>query len=217
MKRVMVVFLTLAGGGAAAAALATPQVYTIEPMHTYPSFKSSHMGISFWRGKFDHSSGTIVLDRERGTGQVDVSIDPASVDFGLAAMNQVAKGPQLFDVAKYPTAKYESDSITFRDGVPVAVNGRLTLHGVTKPVPLTIRSFKCILNPFFKREVCGADVTAKFDRTAFGMTQYVEGDPWVYLYIQVEAVKGKGLPRLAPPNGSPAPAPAAGAGAPSIQ
>jgi len=162
------------------------------------------MGVSFWRGKFDRSSGTIVLDREHGTGRVDVTIDPSSVDFGLAALNQVAKGPQLFDVARYPTAKYESDSITFRNGVPVAVNGRLTLHGVTKPVPLTIRSFKCILNPFFKREVCGADVAAKLDRTAFGMTQYVEGDPWVYLYIQVEAVKGKELPRLQAPAGLPA-------------
>jgi len=201
MKRVMAVLLAATIGAASAAALATPQLYTIEPMHTYPSFKSSHMGISFWRGKFDHTSGTIVLDRERRTGKIDVSIDPSSVDFGLPALNEEAKGPQLFDVAKYPQAKYESDSITFRNGVPVAANGRLTLHGVTRSVPLDIRSFKCIINPFFKREVCGADVTAKFDRTAFGMMQFVEGDPWVYLYIQVEAVKGS-LPRMGPPPGS---------------
>ncbi len=203
MKRTMTMLFALAAGGAAAGSIAAPQTYTIEPMHTYPSFKASHMGVSFWRGKFDRSSGSIVLDRERGTGSVEVSIDPSSVDFGLEALNQVAKGPQLFDVAKYPTAKYESSSITFKSGVPVAVNGRLTLHGVTKPVPLTIRSFKCIINPFFKREVCGADVAAKFDRTAFGMTQYAE-DPWVYLYIQVEAVKGKSLPTETPP-GAPAP------------
>lgn len=198
-RRAAVLLAVIATGVGAArepAAHAAPQVYTIEPMHTYPSFKASHMGISFWRGKFDRSSGTIVLDRARGTGRIEVSIDPSSVDFGLAALNQVAQGPELFDVAKYPTARYESDSITFRDGVPVAVNGRLTLHGVTKPVPLTIHSFKCIMNPFFKREVCGADVTAKIDRTAFGMSQYVEGgDPSVYLYIQVEAVKGSAIPR----------------------
>lgn len=204
MKRAMTILLTLSAAGAAASIFAAPQVYTIEPMHTYPSFKASHMGVSFWRGKFDHSSGTIELDRERGTGRIDVAIDPSSVDFGLAALNQVAKGPQLFDVAKYPTAKYESSSITFKNGVPVAANGRLTLHGVTKSVPLTIRSFKCIVNPFFKAEVCGADVTAKFDRTKFGMTQFAE-DPWVYLYIQVEAVKGKGLPPETPPPGTPAP------------
>lgn len=205
MKRVMTVILALAAAGATAGAVAAPQVYTIEPMHTYPSFKASHMGVSFWRGKFDHSSGKIVLDRERGTGRIDVSIDPSSADFGLDALNQVAKGPQLFDVAKYPTAKYESDSITFKNGVPVSANGRLTLHGVTKPVPLTIRSFKCITNPFFKRQVCGADVTAKFDRTKFGMTQYAE-DPWVYLYIQVEAVEGNSVPAETPPTGTPAPA-----------
>lgn len=193
MNRTATFVLALTAGAAAGAVCAAPQVYTIEPMHTYPSFKASHMGISFWRGKFDHTSGKIVLDRERGTGRIDVSIDPRSADFGLDALNQVAKGPQLFDVARYPTAKYESDSITFRNGVPVAANGRLTLHGVTRPVPLTIRSFKCIINPFFKRQVCGADVTAKFDRTKFGMTQYAE-DPWVYLYIQVEAVQGESVP-----------------------
>ena len=205
MRRVMTMILALAAAGATAGAVAAPQAYTIEPSHTYPSFKASHMGVSFWRGKFDHSSGKIVLDRERGTGRIDVSIDPSSADFGLDALNQVAKGPELFDVAKYPTAKSQSDSITFKNGVPVAANGRLTLHGVTKPVPLTIRSFKCITNPFFKRQVCGADVTAKFDRTKFGMTQYAE-DPWVYLYIQVEAVEGNGVPAETPPTGAPAPA-----------
>ncbi|MGH8217919.1 MAG: YceI family protein [Steroidobacteraceae bacterium] len=203
MKRAMTAILTLAAGGAAATVRAAPQVYTIEPMHTYPSFKASHMGISFWRGKFDHSSGTIVLDRARGTGRIDVTIDPGSVDFGLAALNQAAKGPELFDVAKFPTAKYESASIRFKDGVPVAANGRLTLHGVTRPVPLSIRSFKCITNPFFKRQVCGADVTAKFERTKFGMTQYAE-DPWVYLYIQVEAVEGTSVPAETPPPAAPA-------------
>ena len=205
LKRVMTAVLTLVAVGSAGAAGAAGQVYTIEPMHTYPSFKASHMGISFWRGKFDRSSGTIVLDRKGGTSRIDVTIDPGSVDFGLAALNQVAKGPELFDVAKYTTAKYESDSITFKNGVPVSANGRLTLHGVTRPVPLTIRSFKCIINPFFKRQVCGADVTAKFDRTKFGMTQYAE-DPWVYLYIQVEAVEGNSVPAETPPAAAPAPA-----------
>lgn len=204
MKHAMSFVLALTAGAAAATVCAAPQVYTIEPMHTYPSFKASHMGISFWRGKFDHTSGKIVLDRERGTGRIDVHIDPSSADFGLDALNQAAKGPQLFDVAKYPTAKYESDSITFKNGVPVAAEGRLTLHGVTKPVPLTIDSFKCIINPFFKRQVCGADVTAKFDRTKFGMTQYAE-DPWVYLYIQVEAVQGNSVPAESPPAATPTP------------
>lgn len=203
MKPVIASILAFAAVGAAATGVAAPQVYTIEPMHTYPSFKASHMGISYWRGKFDHSSGKIVLDRERGTGRIDVTIDPSSVDFGLAALNAVANGPELFDVAKYPTAKYESSSITFRNGAPVSANGRLTLHGVTRPVPLTINSFKCIVNPFFKRQVCGADVSAKIDRTKFGMTQYAE-DPWVYLYIQVEAVEGSSVPAEGPPPAAPA-------------
>ena len=52
---------------------AAPQVYTIEPGHTYPSFETSHMGMSFWRGKFDRTrSGTVTLDRAAKTGTVQV-------------------------------------------------------------------------------------------------------------------------------------------------
>ena len=59
--------LTLAAG----VALADPVTYQIDPAHTYPSFEADHFGgLSVWRGKFDSSSGTVVLDKEAGTGTV---------------------------------------------------------------------------------------------------------------------------------------------------
>jgi polyisoprenoid-binding protein YceI len=51
----------------------------------------------------------------------------------------------------------------------VAVDGELTLHGVTKPLTLTINKFKCIQHPMLKREVCGADASATFQRSDFGV------------------------------------------------
>lgn len=179
---------------------ATPVVYTVDPMHTYPSFEAPHLqGISFWRGKFDHTTGKVILDREHKTGHLQIDIDMSSVDFGLDIMNQRAKSAELLDVARYPTAHYESDSFTFKGDTPVTVNGRLTLLGVTKPVPLTIRSFKCIQHPFLNRTVCGADAYAEFNRGDFGMTHYIEYGPKVRLAIQVEALEGEAPP--APPPG----------------
>lgn len=173
----------------AAPLLATPVSYSIETNHTYPSFKAPHLGISFWRGKFNKSDGKVVLDREAGTGSVDIVIDAASVDFGHDKMNEHARGEEFFDVAKYPTVSYKGP-ITFKDGTPVSVNGQLTMRGVTKPVALTIASFKCIQHPFFKKEACGADASAEFNRADFGMTKGADGDGGkVWLEIQVEAVK----------------------------
>ena len=96
----------------------------------------------------------------------------------------------MFDVAKYPTATYKG-KIVFKGDVPTAVDGELTLHGVTKPVNLTIDKFKCIQHPMMKREVCGADAVGTFNRAEFGVDYGVKMGfkPDVKLAIQVEAVK----------------------------
>lgn len=174
---------------AALPATAAPVSYTLEPNHTYPSFKAPHMGISFWRGKFNKSSGKVTLDREAGTGTVDLTIDAASIDFGHDKMNEHAMKDDFFNVPKYPTITYKGN-IVFKDGEPDAVDGQLTLLGVTKPVKLDIESFKCIQHPFFKKEACGADAEGEFNRADFGMTKAADGDGGkVWLEIQVEAVK----------------------------
>ena len=147
--------LALSASGAAAAATVT---YDIDPDHTYPSFEADHMGgLSVWRGKFNKSSGKVTLDKAAGTGTVDITIDMASADFGQDALNEHARGADLFDVAKYPQATYKGKFEGFMDGAPSRVAGELTLHGVTHPVELKINSFKCMPHPMLKREVCGAD------------------------------------------------------------
>jgi polyisoprenoid-binding protein YceI len=167
------------------------EIYKVDPGHTFPSFEADHFGgLSNWRGKFDKSDGTIVLDRAAKTGTVDITIDATSLDFGHAKLNEHAKGPDMFDVAKYPNATYKG-KLVFKGDVPTAVDGELTLHGVTKPVTLHINSFKCIQHPMLKREVCGADASATFNRADFGVDYGVKMGfkPDVKLNIQVEAVK----------------------------
>jgi polyisoprenoid-binding protein YceI len=170
---------------------AAPVEYTIDPDHTYPSFEADHMGgVSVWRGKFNSTSGRIVLDRAAGTGNVEIVIDAASIDFGLESMNESARSAKLFDVAAHPTATYRGRLIVFRDGVPTAVEGELTLKGVTRPLNLEIRSFRCREHPISKRELCGADAHATFDRADFGL-DYGRDYGFlmdVALRIQVEAL-----------------------------
>lgn len=183
--------LLLAMPGAASTAAAAPATYTLDPTHTFPSFEADHMGISYWRGKFDASSGKVVLDREAKSGSVDVTIDLASIDFGMDKLDEWARGKDLFDVAKYPKATYKGRLGHFVDGKPTEVVGTLDLHGVQKPLTLAIGRFKCIPHPIHKRELCGADATGSFDRAAFGLDAGKDYgfDMQVALRIQVEALR----------------------------
>lgn len=171
------------------AAFAATASYTVDPAHTYPSFEVPHAGISWFRGKFNSNEGKITLDVEAKTGTVDILIDANSIDFGLDRMNEEAKKAGFFNTGKYPQITYKGP-IVFAGDMPAQVDGQLTLLGVSKPVKLKINSFKCMTHPVLKKEVCGADAEAEFNRADFGMTYGAEGAAGaVKLRIQVEAHK----------------------------
>ena len=182
----LVVALLAAGATSAFAA----DTYNIDPNHTYPSFEADHLGISVWRGKFTKTSGKVTVDRAAKTGTLDIVIDAKSIDFGHEKMSAHARSPEMFNVEKFPEVTYKSKSLKFDGDKLVAVEGDMTLMGVTKPMTLTVKSFKCIMHPMLKREVCGADVAAEFKRSDFGLNYGLPRfSPDVKLAIQVEAVK----------------------------
>ena len=180
----------LAAGTLAATALAAPVTYEIDPAHTYPSFEADHSGgMSFWRGKFNGSAGKITLDKTAGAGTVEVTMDMKTIDFGHQGLNDHAQTPDIFDTAKFPTATFTGRLANFKDGAPTTVEGNLTMHGVTKPVTLTVNSFKCAPHRSGK-EVCGADASAKINREDFGVAfgKAFGFDMAVTLRISVEAL-----------------------------
>jgi polyisoprenoid-binding protein YceI len=172
-----------------AGVFAAPVTYVLDPNHTYPSFEADHMGgLSIWRGKFDTSSGTVVLDRAAKTGSIEVTVDINSIDFGMPKLNEHAKSPDIFDAAKYPTATFKGKFTKFVGDSPTQAKGEFTLHGVTKPLTLTINQFLCKQSPMTKKEVCGADASATLNRADYGVNF---GDKYgfkqdVKLQIQVE-------------------------------
>ncbi|MDR5731052.1 YceI family protein [Caballeronia sp. LZ025] len=188
--------ISMIAAGALAAGLSfnamAADTYQLDPNHTYPSFEADHFGgVSTWRGKFNKSSGTVVLDRAEKTGTAEVTIDLASINTGNAKLDEHLQKAEFFDTAKYPTAVYKGTSIRFDGDKPVEVVGSLTMHGVTKPLNLKIESFKCFVNPMVKKEVCGTEATATFDRGDFGIDY---GKSYGFslktvLHIQAEGIK----------------------------
>jgi polyisoprenoid-binding protein YceI len=176
----------------AGTALAKPVTYQCDPNHTHPSFAADHMGgLSVWRGTFAKTTCTIVLDETGHTGTVNVTVDTSSVDFAMPKLNQDVQGPELFDVARYPTATYKGTLTHFVNGKPTEVVGDFTLHGVTHPLTLTIRSFECKQIAMMHQYRCGADAAGQFQRDRYGMDlgKTFGFRMWVRLRIQVEAAR----------------------------
>jgi len=136
------------------------------------------------------SAGTVTLDKDSGSGEVDVAVELGSIDFGQKQLERWAVGPQFFDAKKHPQARYRGRLDGFVNGMPTQVVGALTLRGVTRPLTLRLNSFKCMPHPIFKRELCGADAQGSFKRDEFGLDA---GKDYgfnmdVQLRIQVEAL-----------------------------
>lgn len=177
-------------GGAALTAAAALESFTIDNGHTFPSLEVMHFGTSIYRGKFTRSSGKVTLDRAARTGTVDIQIDPASIDMGFSKLDDHIKTKDFLDVAQFPTVTFKASSMKFSGDKVAEIPGELTLHGVTRPVTLTMKLFNCYTNPMMKREVCGGDASTTIVRSEFGI-KYGAPAPVsdeVRLQIQVEAV-----------------------------
>ena len=170
-------------------AFAAPVTYVIDSTHTLPRFEYSHFGYSTQLSRFDKASGKIILDRAAQTGSVEVEIDAKSVDTGYPVFNGHIQGEDFFNTEKYPIITFKSESVKFKGGQPVAVQGDLTIKGITKTVTLKVTSFKCMPHPMLKKDACGANATATVKRSEFGMGKYAPHvSDEVVLTIPVEAV-----------------------------
>ena len=194
MKRMFrplsVLTATLIGAGLLAqTAQAAPLTYVLDSTHTFPRFEYSHFGYSTQQSRFNKTTGQIVLDQAAKTASVDVSIDMKSVDTGFEVFNGHIQGEDFLDTAKYPTATFKSTASKFDGDKLSAVDGLLTIKGVTKPVTLTVTSFQCMEHPMMKKPACGANATTRIKRSEFNAGKFAPfvGDD-VTLTIAVEAI-----------------------------
>jgi polyisoprenoid-binding protein YceI len=172
----------------ATAAFAAPATFISEPNHTFVRFSYNHMGFSTQESRFNAVKATVTYDPAAKTASVDVAIDTKSVDTGSDLFNGHIQGPDYLDTAQYPTASFKSTSVKFDGDKLVSIEGNLTVKGITKPVTLTVTSFKHAPN-MMKKDSIGADATATIKRSDFNMAKAVPlvGDD-VTLEIVIEAM-----------------------------
>jgi polyisoprenoid-binding protein YceI len=189
MKNLTVAALLLLASGAA---LAAPTAYKLDPEHSFPSFEADHFGgMSVWRGKFNNAAGEVHIDRAAHTGDIAVTIQAASINFGLEKLEKHVKSADFLDVEKFPTATFKGSFSKWNGDVPTEASGEFTLHGVAKPLVLKINSFNCRVHPMRKLDWCGADASASFNRADYGINWGADFGftMGVKLAIQAEAFK----------------------------
>jgi len=186
MNRIVIGLLA----GLSLPAMAAPETYVLDPLHSFARFSYVHLGYSTQISRFNKVSGKFTFDKAAGTGSVDVTIDTTSVDTGSDLFNKHIQAEDYLATAQFPTATFKGSKVTFKDGAPVSIDGDLTLKGVTKPVTLSLSHFFCMPHPMLKKDACGADAAASVKRTDFNMGKNVPyvGDE-VAISIAVEATK----------------------------
>lgn len=163
--------------------------YTIDPTHTVAVFEVLHQGLSTLQGRFNRQQGSLRFDREGRRGEVEITVDLASVDTGVAARDAWLRSPAFFDTEARPGARFTSDRMVF-DGDRVAeVQGTLALAGSSAPLVLKALRFDCYFSPLFRRQVCGGDFEATLQRSRFGLGGRAPVADEVRLRLQIEAVR----------------------------
>lgn len=170
------------------------ETFILDPGHASILFGVSHLGFSKTFGRFNSVEGTFTLDAAAPEkSSVAVTMDSASLDTNHKERDEHLRGKEFFDVAQFPTLSYKSTSVKLTGEKTATVIGDLTMHGVTKPVPLEVTLVNVGPNPMDPTKtkiVAGFSARGTLKRSDFGMGYGapVLGDD-VEIIIEVDAIK----------------------------
>jgi len=146
----------------ALAQAAAPASYVADPSASHLDFTGVQAGAEF-KGTFHKFTAAIdFAPEDLATAHFDVQIDLNSIDTKDNDRDKTMRGPDIFDVAHNPTAHYVTKSFT-KTATGYAAVGALTLHGVTKEVPINFT--------FAPGAAAKLDGTASLKRLDFGVGQ----------------------------------------------
>lgn len=143
--------------------------WTADPAHSSVEFAVKHLVVSTVKGTFGKFSAKVTTT-DGSLSAIEADIDPASIDTGIDQRDQHLRSPDFFDVATFPTMRFESTRVTAKGEGEYAVEGLLTMRGETKPVTFRVEVEGTeIRDPWGNRRV-GATATGKLSRKEWGLT-----------------------------------------------
>jgi len=169
--------------------------WAIDPAHSIANFSIRHM-MSKVRGTVSVKEGWIEADEKEdpSSAKVEVVLNAASINTGVADRDADLRSPNHLDVEKYPTITFRSKRIEGMDPKHFVIIGDLTIHGVTKEVRLDCSFGGEAKDPWGNRRLSFSAKT-RTNRKDFGLTWnaaletggFLVGDD-VDVDIEVEAI-----------------------------
>jgi polyisoprenoid-binding protein YceI len=175
-------------------AQASADTYAIDVKgaHAFIQFKIKHLGYSWLVGRFNKFDGTFTYDEKNpAASKVTVTVDTASIDSNHAERDKHLRSKDFLDVAKYPTARFETISFKDNGDGTAVLTGNLTLHGVTRPISIDVKHIGAGPDPWggYRR---GFEGTTKFALKDFGIDYDLgPASREVELFLGVEGIRQK--------------------------
>lgn len=175
--------------------LPTPGVWELDPAHTTVGFVVRHMMVAKVRGRFTRVSGAINIAERLEDSSVEATIDAASIDTGEEQRDNHLRSSDFLDVENHPTITFRSTRVRHVETNRWAVDGELTIRGVTRPVTLDVEYEGVARDPWGGERV-GFAATTEIDREDWGLTWNVALETGgvlvgkkVKIELEVEAVR----------------------------
>jgi polyisoprenoid-binding protein YceI len=111
--------------------------------NTRITFEVERLGHDWFSAAFPDLSGDFVAAPQGGGGQLSVSVRMASLQSRSPYWNERLRSPQWLDTARYPEMTFRSTGIELQGTQRAEVRGELTLHGITRPLNLSITDIDC--------------------------------------------------------------------------
>jgi len=169
MRRFRMLMVVAAVAVLSAAAMAQAVQYEIDPVHSSAQFSVRHLMVSNVRGEFAKVTGTVVYDpKDLKASSVEATIDATSINTHEPKRDDQLKGPDFFDVTKFPTLSFKSKKVEKAGEGKLRVTGDLTIHGVTKEVVLEVEgpTSEVKMGPSIRS---GASAATTINRKDFGL------------------------------------------------
>ena len=153
-----------------ASSFAQTTTWKNDKMHSKLKFTVTHLLVSDVDGLFKHFDVTIITTKTDFSDAVfELSADAASINTEVEMRDNDLKSANFFDVATYPKITFKSTSIKPDGQNKYKLTGKLTMHGVTKPVTMDLWYRGTTENPMGKKPDAGFKLTGTLKRSDFNV------------------------------------------------
>lgn len=182
--------------------LPEPGTWTIDSTHSFVAFTVEHFTVALARGITSGPAGTITITDDPISSSVRASIDVSTLTTASKARDEKILGPDVLDAERYPTIDFASTALREASPGRYALDGDLTIHGITRSQTLDL-TVNGVITDVWNKSRLGLTATTEikrsdFDVLKFGYVALAAGGfmvpDAVHVTLEIEAIRDEPAP-----------------------